>query len=423
MTPSSSHRQAVDGGPLRVLLVADGEAARRLAPAISARRDMEVVGTASDLEEALRQVDFFTPDVVLVDEALSKGGPLPVVRQICAHLPHLVVVVIASPDSLAYAQQAVLAGARAFVMRPFTEADLVQTLQQAFAVEHSRRSVLARALSGDGRAHEPGQVITLTSLKGGVGATFLAVNLAIALRRQTGLSVALVEGPPGGDMAVLLNLRPTYTLLDLVPQIGGLDAELLAGVLAAHQSGVRVLPYRLPSVPFAVEPEAVFSVVRQLQNIYDFVVVEAGRLWGRDWGALLQMTDSAYVLTTPEMPALRRAAVLYEQAQMMGFPTNRLRLVVNRATAEGAFPAKDIAERLRIPNLISVPADRAAAVYAVNRGIPLVLSQERHPIARSIAALAKEMGALRTQGAADGKAGRGLKGLLRPRPVVSAQTS
>lgn len=424
-SPSLPSRQVAESEALRVLLVASDEAARRLASAVSDRRDMTVVGTASDLEEALRQAEFFTPDVVLVDEALPKGGPLQVVQQLCAHSPQMVVVVIASPDSLAYVQQAVLAGARAFVMRPFADADLTQTLRRAFEVERSRWASLTRATpGGDGQAREPGQVIALLSLKGGVGSTFVAVNLAAALRRQTGRSVVLVEGPPGGDMTVLLNLRPTYTLLDLAPQMAGLDAELLTGALAVHQSGLRVLPYRLPSTPFTMESlEAFFSVVRQLQSLYNFIVLDASLLWGQNLGMLLQVADTALILTVPEMPALRRAAVLYEQVQAMGFPKTRLRLVVNRATAEGAFSAKDIAERLRIPNLASIPADRAAAVYAVNRGVPLVLSQERHPLARGIIALAKEVDALKAEGKADEKIGLGMKGWLRPRPGVSVQAS
>jgi pilus assembly protein CpaE len=415
-TPDS-RGPGMKGSALRLLVVAGNDAARRIGESIAARRDVQIVGTATDTESTLLQASALDPDVFLVDDTLPLDGPLPVIQQIMARNPHATVVVIASPATLEFVRQAMLAGARGFVMRPVSGEVLVQTLAQAFEVERQRREMLARQSPTDGRLSDPGQVVALTSLKGGVGNTFLAVNLAVALQRQSKRPVALVEGPPGGDMAVLLNLRPTYTLSDLIPQLANLDAELLTGALTAHQSGLKVLPYRLPALAASpASPEALVAVVRHLQGIFGFVVLDAASLWGESLAALLEVADTAFIVATPEMPTLRRAAILYENAQAIGFPTGRLRLVVNRATEEGGISARDIASRLQIPNPLSIAADRPAAVYSVNRGIPIVLSNERHPVARGIMSLAKEVLALAMQGNGNETMARGGPGLFSGTP-------
>lgn len=426
MVTFNSRGSGVKGGALRLLVVAGDDAARHIREAMATRRDVQIVGTATDTESTLLQASTLEPDVFLVDDTLPLDGPLPVIQQIMARNPHATVVVIASAATLEYVRQAMLAGARGFVMRPISGEVLAQTLWQAFEVERHRRDLLARASPADGRLSEPGQVVAVTSLKGGVGNTFLAVNLAIALQRQSKRPVALVEGPPGGDMAVLLNLRPTYTLSDLMPQLANLDAELLTGALAAHQSGLKVLPYRLPALAASpASPEALATVVRHLQGIFGFVVLDAAGLWGEGLAMLLEAADTALIVATPEMPALRRATILYESAQAMGFPEGRLRLVVNRATEEGGISARDIASRLRIPDPLSIAADRPAAVYSVNRGIPIVLSNERHPVSRGIAALAKEVLALAMQANGSEAMARGVSGpfsgMPRQRDIASAR--
>lgn len=408
---SNGRRNKAMSGALRLLVVAGDDAARRIGESIATRRDVQIVGKATDTESALLQASALEPDVFLVDDTLPLDGPLPVIQQIVTRNPHATIVVIASPTTLEYVRQAMLAGARGFVMRPFSGDVLTQTLSQACEVERNRRDLLARQSPADVRLTDPGRVVALTSLKGGVGNTFVAVNLAVTLQRQSNRPVALVEGPPGGDMAVLLNLRPTYTLSDLTPQIANLDAELLTGALTAHQSGLKVLPYRVPALPAPpAPPEALVTVVRHLQGIFGFVVLDATHLWGEGLTMLLEVADAALIMATPEMPALRRAAILYENAQAMGFPQGRLRLVVNRATQEGGVSARDIANRLRIPNPISIAADRPATTYAVNRGIPIVLSNERHPVSRGIAALAKEVLALTAQANGNEAATGGLPG-------------
>ncbi len=422
---SEGRRPGMKGSALRLLVVASNDAARRIGESIATRGDVQIVGTATDTESTLLKASALDPDVFLVDDTLPLDGPLPVIQQILARNPHATVVVIASPATLEYVRQAMLAGARGFVIRPFSDEVLAQTLAQAFEVERKRREALARQSPMDGRQSDPGQVVALTSLKGGVGNTFLAVNLAIALQRQSKRPVALVEGPPGGDMAVLLNLRPTYTLSDLIPQLANLDAELLIGALTAHQSGLKVLPYRLPALAaLPASSEALAAVVRHLQGIFGFVVLDAPGLWGEGLATLLEVADTALIVATPEMPALRRAAILYDNAQAIGFPAGRLRLVVNRATEEGGISARDIASRLQVPNPISIAADRPAAVYSVNRGIPIVLSNERHPISRGIATLAKEVLALAMQANGNEAVTLGVPGLFsgmpRRRGAVSA---
>ena len=320
------------------------------------------------------------------------------VEQLVQNAPSIAVVVIAQQDSMDYVRQAMLAGARGFIVRPLDREGLINTLRQIGEVERQRKVAVERETPRNGLRQEPGHVIALSSLKGGVGRTFLATNLAIALQSQGDDNVVLMEGPSGGDLAVMLNLRPAYTVVDLLPQLNMMDADLITGALTRHDSGLEVLPFRVPGQSADdLTLDDLFSVVGYLQRLCSYVVLDIGPVWAGELMQLLQAVDTLLIVAVPEMPSLRRAAIMHDQALALGFPKGRLHLIVNRADAEGGVGAKDIAHHLRIPNPYSIPSDPCLASHSINRGIPFVVEHAQNRVAKRIVRLADEVKGLMPQ--------------------------
>ena len=116
-----------------------------------------------------------------------------------------------------YLRRSMLAGAREFLVKPFSSDELAASIRQVHVREraearpHGRARGRPAAATGDDGAEprEAGKIVTLFSPKGGVGRTTLAVNFAVAAGREQGKSVALVDGGfQFGDVGVLLNLNP-----------------------------------------------------------------------------------------------------------------------------------------------------------------------------------------------------------------------
>lgn len=117
---------------VRIVLLNDN---RLFATALHARVEQdprfEIVGLASDGSEAARLVDEVKPDVVLIDAGVAGNDPLVATRQIMRGAATPRVVIMADPDDELDAVEAHDAGASAFLQKPRSAADLLETLELA----------------------------------------------------------------------------------------------------------------------------------------------------------------------------------------------------------------------------------------------------------------------------------------------------
>ncbi len=87
------------------------------------------------------------------------------------------------------------------------------------------------------------------------------------------------------------------------------------------------------------------------------------------------------LLTTPELTALRAARTFLQAAREQNYPHDKLRLVVNRADLIGGVPLKEIERSLRLRSA-QLADDSGLVTFSINRGVPLVTSHPRKPLAR-----------------------------------------
>ena len=240
--------------------------------------------------------------------------------------------------------------------------------------------------------HRP-RTLIVTSGKGGVGKTNLAVNLAICLRKR-GRRVVLVDAARGFvNVAALCQITCSYNVLHVLRRQRSLSDALVPG-----PADVRVLPGASGIGELAdVAPGAASKLVDELEGLVDEVddlVLDAGR--GLDPGVrdFIVAADSTLLVTTPEPTAITDA---YAVVKALTTAPSRVdwNLVLNQASSPAE--AHQVLDRIgtaceRFLGLSVIPAGYVLAdphvSAAVHRRRPLVLEYPACPASRSIGRLA-----------------------------------
>ncbi len=216
-------------------------------------------------------------------------------------------------------------------------------------------------------------IVTFLGTKGGTGTTTLAVNVAADIRRFTGRPTIIVDLRAGcGDVAVFLGLRPRFTLLDLLDQLPWMDRALVPRFVAEHECGVHVLAAADEfNRPAPRDAEAIEQVLRCLSTVYDFVIVDAGSTLNACSAAALHQADSVMLVANPDVPCLRNLQRLSDAVRLAGVVSERLRIVLNRASDHGMLPVGQIEKVLGRTIEFAVTSDYRTVATAVNTGVPV----------------------------------------------------
>lgn len=243
------------------------------------------------------------------------------------------------------------------------------------------------------RTIELGKVLAVFSPKGGVGRTTIAVNLALAIAQLSDRRVVLVDGNlTFGDVAVMLNLPLTRTISDLVPYANRLDEDLLDTILATHPSGLRVLlaPPK-PELADLVTPEHMSLILARLRELFDYVVVDTMITLNDVTLAILDAADKVLVVTTPEIPAIKNVRTFLDTAAALGYPPDKIELILNRADASPGIDVGEIEATLGRRFAGRINSGGLRVVEAANRGTPVVVADPGGEVAQGIYNLVKAL--------------------------------
>ena len=236
---------------IKVLIVDDiAETRDHLTKLLGFESDVDVVGAADSGQQALEMAARLRPDIVLMDINMPDMDGITATEKLSAEVPTAAVVMMSVQGEADYLRRSMLAGAREFLVKPFSSDELTASIRQVHIREREKQGRItittnaavaaASAAAGD---REPGQVVAVFSPKGGVGRTTIGVNLAVAAAAELGQRTVLMDGSfQFGDVGVLLNLNPkNKSIADLAPELEGGEPESLDTFIINHSSGVRVL--------------------------------------------------------------------------------------------------------------------------------------------------------------------------------------
>jgi pilus assembly protein CpaE len=345
--------------------------------------------TQQQITEALNaQNEFTLVDVLTSKEMLS--------RQIRAVEPDILVAILPNNDPLV-AQQVMLAGARAFLITPFSQINLLSTLRRVSELEGRRQQTQAYLPTALPEATRPLRSVTFYSPRGGTGVTSLAANTAIALAEETGKKVLLFEGKVFfGHLEVMLDLKVQNALSDLIPHAANLDEGLIRDVVAAHPSGIHVLlAPSSPQIAQGIRAEDIYNIFIGVSRYYDYVVVDAGGPLNDISVTLMDATDRILLVTTPDLAALHDTSKFIQLSRSLSYPSEKILMVLNKAGVDGGVKLKDIEAVLHNQVYHQIANDPANVLRSINRGIPFLVYYPRSNASKSVQQLAKNLAAIK----------------------------
>ena len=380
--------------PIRVLIVDDVENTREdIKRFLYFEEDLEVVGEAGTGEEAVELARQLKPDVVLMDINLPGMDGIAATEIISVQVPETAIIIISIQGEQEYLKKAMAAGARDYLVKPFTSTDLAETTRRANSFARKRHlQLVGQEEKQDVRGRmKQGKVITLFSTKGGVGKTTVACNLAIAMAAETNQEVALVDlDLQGGDISVILNFNDVHTIADLAKEDMETDPTVTDTCMAAHFSGISVLCAPVsPELAELVTPRHVNILIGYLKSRYDFVVVDTPPHYSEINLNVLEMSDQVLVMLAQDLPTLRHARSTTEVLSALNHK-EKIKLVLNRLRPDG-ISVQELEKNLDMELAASIPTDDKTVVQSVNKGQPFVLVQKNSKVAECIMELARKV--------------------------------
>jgi len=244
-------------------------------------------------------------------------------------------------------------------------------------------------------ASENGDVIAVYSSKGGLGVSTVAANLAYGFaRNHPGARPALADLVIGaGDVRVLLNLDPPYDLGDLVAKIDRVDADLLNSLLTPTRGGVWVLP--APDAPEAdeqVDANTVTTVIQHLRSNFLFTVLDCEHQLNDRTLAALDTADRLVLVTHLSVAALRSTQRTVNLCRRLGYPNEKICIVVNRFQSGEVLSPADAEDVLKAEIFFKLPNDYRVASGALTNGLPIAEFEPGAKLAWAYAQLAQKLG-------------------------------
>ena len=384
---------------IKVLIVDDiPETRDHLTKLLGFESDIDVVGAAASGAEAVTMAVALVPDVVLMDINMPDMDGIATTELLAVKCPTAAVVMMSVQGEADYLRRSMLAGAREFLVKPFSSDELTASIRQVWARERDKQSripaPIAAAAAGASTAStsgEPGIVVAIFSPKGGVGRTTIAVNLAVAAASLGGRRVALMDASfQFGDVGVLLNLNPkNKSIADLANQLEAGEPDELDSYVINHSSGVRVL--LAPSSPEQAElitAAHARRVVERLRAENDLVVVDCPSSFNDATLGILDSADLILTLLSLEITSIKNMRLFLEVADQLGYGAGKIRLVLNRADSTLGIRVADVEHSIGRKVDHTIVSDGRSVVYALNRGVPFFLSNREAQVSQDVLRLA-----------------------------------
>jgi pilus assembly protein CpaE len=189
----------------------------------------------------------------------------------------------------------------------------------------------------------------------------------------------------------MLGVEPEKTIYDLVVAPGELDTEKLAGYTTKHACGLEVLPAPLRPEDAELVTEAKLGRLLEVaRESFDVIVVDTSPFFHGPMLATLDRTDELFLLCGLDVPTLKNVKLALQTLDLLSFPKERIRLVLNRANSKVGMKHSEVEAALGMKVQFEIPSDREVPL-AVNRGKPVVLAEEGADVSRALRHMAKSL--------------------------------
>lgn len=382
--------------PLNVLVIAKYEPTFDWTQLSLQEQHYHLVGRVDSTEQALKTLTQTPVDIILADSSGDGVLDLAWFQQPALRSTETLILVIATTSEMEFVREAMLAGAKGFLLKPFDLAELSRSIQQVHQLWLQSHALMAEAKDqATAGPTQKAHSIAVFSPKGGTGATTLAVNLAIALKQESGSPVLLVDADiHTPDIDIFLSIFSKHSILDLMDLDHGVDSELLQSVTTEHATDVTILrgDSRLQFLDMPFDPGQMGDLVNDLISLWDgYIVINTNNGLDRMTAEILDIVDTVLLVTTPQLPAIRAMRNFLDLAEATEDQSGKWHVVMTSYQGNKTLKTSDIEASIQHPIKATIAEDSVLVSTSINRGIPLLTSHRKSPVAKDVLALAKQL--------------------------------
>ncbi len=371
----------------KILIVDDDQNVQRLLQYTLKQEGYDVV-VAADGAEGFRLWGAEAPDLILLDVMLPKLDGYQVATKIRTEegeLAHVPIIMLTAEREVEQKVRGLKAGADDYLIKPFHPAELMARI----------KSLLARFSPKDLMLSRPplGRILAFYGAKGGVGTTTISINAAIALHRELGRKVCLVDGNlQFGDHRVFLDLGLDRKSIVDVVTAPSMDGDLIRQVMVKHDSGVDLLlAPPSPETAELVRPEHLPAIMEHLRNLYDYVIVDIDKRLDDINLGVFESADTIFVVMTADLSCLKNVRLILETVDHLGYPASKVQLVLNRSNAFTGINVKNAEGALRRTIEHQVVNEYRGAISALNSGAPFMFMKADSALGGSVMHFARSL--------------------------------
>ncbi len=319
------------------------------------------------------------PDILITDVMMPDINGYEVTRQLRrdSQFAGIPILVLTAQSGLQDKLKAFEAGADDYLSKPFEAAELAARITALLRrVESTQASHLTQP------AADTARVIALHSLRGGTGCSSLSVNFGISLASLWGGTILLDITMTAGQIALMLNMNLRRTWADIARfGAGEFDMDAIHSVISMHESGLAFIAApTFPAEGEALRGETLLTALSLLKHHYDYVVADLPHDFSDVALQVLDSADMILMIATPDMASVRAAAAAMDTYSKLGYPKEKIKLLINATFPRSGLPKDKIESALGLTSIITVPHIQDVFVDAINYGQPLVFHKPQESI-------------------------------------------
>ena len=252
-------------------------------------------------------------------------------------------------------------GAKEFLPKPVLREDLVRVL-----------SMLA-SISPENEVSQS-KIITVYSNKGGIGKTTIAVNLAAELAKVTKDKVALVDlNLQLGDISTFLNLNPPFDVNYVIRRLIDKEENILIKGFEKYK-GLSLYVLSDPSYieqSESITTQQITTLFSALKKVFPYIVVDMSSNIDPISLKILDSSDWIMFTTIVNIPAIRNAQRCLNLFRSRKYPSNKVKIVINRYMENDEIKIEDIENTLGESVYWKIPNNYFTIMEAINKGVSI----------------------------------------------------
>lgn len=358
----------------KILIVDDDIDTLKLVGIMLQRQGYQIMA-ANNGKKALRMVEEDAPDLILLDVMMPEMDGFEVARRLranpkTANIPILMFTAKSQVDDKLAGFDA---GADDYLTKPAHPAELLARVKKLLRPAHST-TPLAEIKTPRGWS------IGLIGAKGGLGVSFVAINLGIVMHNESKEDVIIAEMRPGqGTIGMEIGHTSLSGLASVLKRgAAGITPDAISDALVSYLAGLRVLlaSYDPEETAYATEVDALEAIAKNIRYLGRYIIFDLGASLQPATNKILPLCDEVIVVVDGYPNTVKMGKALVDYMMEHGVGQGRLSAVlVNHNRSDVQLAWQEVQKRLGIPVATVVPPVPEVAFRAQNAEKPVTIMQ------------------------------------------------